>query len=381
MVKQSDAITHVDGTAIAVHVVREFLRRLPAGTISGPIASGAARVVHEVLRQLGATPAAAGTGTTPAVAGTAPPAGAPGGGTVPPAAGPARTLDHAGPATGSADPPDGTDYPGHPVDYLRAGTLLFEVALPVLAARWAGGDQDLLVRASATLHRVVMDWAAHASTAHDSLLTARLRTSRQEERRRIACELHDRVGHGMALALQNLDLHRRYLDRDPDRAATKLATAMTTIGDATRTIQQLSSELRRSVSDRGIEPALRNYLDHHVPPPVRIHLTVSDGVDALPPEVGEELYLILCEAVRNAVRHSDPTELRIRLGINGNRIDASVTDDGRGFDQSAAVATSYGGLLSMRDRAELLRGTLRLSSVAGHGTTVTVAVPLPGSRP
>ncbi|MEV7225624.1 ATP-binding protein [Polymorphospora sp. NPDC051019] len=367
MVKQSDAITHVDGTAIAVHVVREFLRRLPAGDISGPIAGGAARVVHEVLRELG-TPAG--------VDGAAAPAGTTGGGTVPPAAGPTRNSARTGDA-----PPDETDYPGHPVDYLRAGTLLFEVALPILAARWAGGDQKLLVRASTTLHRAVTEWAALASTAHDSLLTARLRTSRQEERRRIACELHDRVGHGMALALQNLDLHRRYLATDADRAAARLTRAITTIGETTRTIQQLSSELRRSVSDRGIEHALRTYLDHHVPPPVRVDLTVSDRVDTLPPEVAEELYLILCEAIRNAVRHAHPATLRIQLGINGNRVDASVADDGSGFDQKAAIATSYGGLLSMRDRAELLRGRLRLSSMTGHGTTVAVTVPMPGARP
>jgi signal transduction histidine kinase len=111
-----------------------------------------------------------------------------------------------------------------------------------------------------------MDRVTVAALSYVDFLMDRLQASRQDERRRIARELHDRIGHGMGLARQNLDLFQHYTKHDPARAPAKMANALGSLAEAMRTVQQLSAELRRSVGDAGLEPALRSYLRANVRP-------------------------------------------------------------------------------------------------------------------
>jgi signal transduction histidine kinase len=264
----------------------------------------------------------------------------------------------------------------HPSESLRAATLLFQVALPVLARAYAGEGADRLVGVSSALHEAVMDRVALASLSYVDFLIDKVQASRQEERRRIARELHDRVGHGMGLTLQHLDLYQHYTQHDPARAQEKLASAMFSLTEALRTVQQLSAELRRSVGDDGIERALQAYLRANVPPEIAVTVNITGDVKTLPPNLSEELYLILREATRNAVRHAAPTALWLTIDVGDRVVIASVRDNGRGFEPAGRAATASGGLPSMNERAELLRGSLRIEAAPGRGTTVKVRVPI-----
>ncbi|ASW54862.1 sensor histidine kinase [Plantactinospora sp. KBS50] len=262
----------------------------------------------------------------------------------------------------------------HPTQSLRAAALLFEVALPmILLARPDGGARTAL-GVSLTLHNAVMDRVVLASLSYVEYLLERLHASRQEERRRIARELHDRIGHGMGLALQHLDLHRHYRTANPPAAEAKLTSAMSSLVESIQTVQDISDELRRSVGDP--ERALRTYLRTNVPPEISTVLDVQGDMKALPPNVGEELYLILREATRNALRHARPGWIRISIVVTDTLASASVTDDGRGFEPNASATAPGGGLPSMRERTELLRGRLSVRSSPGRGTTITLRVPL-----
>ncbi|MGI5213953.1 histidine kinase [Plantactinospora sp. CA-290183] len=166
----------------------------------------------------------------------------------------------------------------HPVESLRAASALYDAALSVLAARHHNADGAALAEVSSALHQAVMNRVGLASLAYVSFLMEKLHASRQEESRRIARELHDRVGHGMGLALQHLDLHRLYAAQDPRRSEAKLDAAVASLGEALRTVQQLSAELRRSVGTDGIERSLRAYLRANVPAGVQATLTVDGEV-------------------------------------------------------------------------------------------------------
>jgi signal transduction histidine kinase len=264
----------------------------------------------------------------------------------------------------------------HPVESLRAARELFAAALPIIAARRCDGDPDQVLVASLALHEAIMNRISLAALSYVDLLLVKLRASRQEERRRIARELHDRVGHGMALALQHLDLHNYFADQNPGRARDEIRVAMSSLTDALHTVQLLAAELRRSVGNDGIEGPLRAYLNANVPPSIRTDLRVIGDAKALPPNVSEELYLIMREAVRNAVRHGAPNELRLLVDVSDEMVTASVVDNGTGFNLRGTAASSGGGLSSMMERAELLGGALDLSSEAGLGTRVAVRVPL-----
>jgi signal transduction histidine kinase len=278
----------------------------------------------------------------------------------------------------------------HPIESLRAATELFGVALPIIAAYYAEAAQVPVLATSLALHEAIMDRVGLASLSYVDLLLEKLRASRQEERRRIARELHDRVGHGMALALQHIDLSQYYAEQDcatgggsaGKNAAVvrnEIGVAVSALTEAMHTVQLLAAELRRSVGTVGIESGLRAYLTSNVPAGIRADLRVAGDVKALPPNVSEELYLIMREAVRNAVRHGAPTDLRLLVEVSEDLVTASVTDDGVGFDPSGYGANTGGGLPSMFERAELLRGVLELTSEIGTGSRVEVRVPLGAS--
>jgi signal transduction histidine kinase len=112
-----------------------------------------------------------------------------------------------------------------------------------------------------------------------------------------------------------------------------------------------------------------------VPAALRCSLEITGDAKGLPPHVGEELYLIMGEAVRNAVRHAGATELSLAVTVTETQVSAAVRDDGRGFDPARAPG---GGLLGMGERAQLLCGSLEVTGGPGRGTIVTVRVPLPG---
>nr|MDT0657620.1 histidine kinase [Micromonospora sp. DSM 115978] len=263
----------------------------------------------------------------------------------------------------------------HPVESLRAATTLFGVMLPVLTRELAPLDGAATMRISRVLHEAIMARVALASLSYVAFLMETLQASRQEERSRIVRELHDRVLHGMGLALQHLDLHRYYTRQDPAPARARLDCAVESLQDAVRTVQQLSAELRRSVGKDGLERALRSYLEANVPPAVGVTISTAGDAKTLPTDVTEELYLILREAIRNALRHAEASHLQLQLDVDERRVLAAVVDDGCGFDTSDP-SLAGGGLLSMRERALLLRGRLNLFSSPGAGTRVEVRVRL-----
>lgn len=265
----------------------------------------------------------------------------------------------------------------HPSESLRAAVALFDVTLPILVRELAPTDPDQAIRISRALHEAVMSRVALASLSYVSFLLDKLHASRQEERRRIARELHDRVLHSMGLALQSVELYRHYSPTDPARATAKLDLLTSSLQEAVTTVQHITAELRRLTGNGGIEYALRTYLETNVPPSVRWNLSVTGDASQLAPNIAEELYLITREAVRNAIRHAAPSHLTVSLTIEETSALAVVTDDGKGFNVHEQKNT--GGLASMRERVLLLRGQLELISAPGQGTRVQVHVPLAGS--
>ncbi|MFV2013548.1 MULTISPECIES: sensor histidine kinase [unclassified Micromonospora] len=263
----------------------------------------------------------------------------------------------------------------HPVESLRAAITLFEVGLPIISREFAPTDSISATRISKLFHEAIMARVAVGSLSYVTFLMTKLQESRQEERRRIARELHDRVLHGMSLTLHRLDLNRHYAEHDQARARANLDSAVEYLGEAVRTVQQLSAELRRCVGEEGLASALREYLKVTTPPSVRVSLRITGDAKALPPDTTEELYLILREAVRNALRHAAPRRLDVTVNAAATEVRAVVSDDGRGFDSSGPYRAG-GGLPSMRERALLLRGRLSVVSEPGRGTRVEVRVPL-----
>jgi signal transduction histidine kinase len=215
--------------------------------------------------------------------------------------------------------------------------------------------------------RLVRDLAAHAAVLieHARLYEDSRELSVLEERNRIARELHD------ALTQSLFGLRLRLEAGDMPGASHVLEEVF---GELRSLILQLRPP---ALTLEGLVPSLSKHLEvvgrtHGVP----IALEATD-VGSLEPEVERALFRIAQEAVTNAVRHAEAGHIVVRLGRSADAITLAVEDDGQGFDPDArAVSARRLGLVSMRERATELGGTLRIVSEQDAGTTIHAELPL-----
>jgi len=199
--------------------------------------------------------------------------------------------------------------------------------------------------------------------------------TRAHEQRRVGRELHDRVAHLMGVVHQSLELHEALKGRDPGKAAEKMALARRATKEAMAATRDLSQALRHSEAGEGLGAALSGLLRETVPPGVAHELSVSGEEGAIPDETREQLFLVLREAVRNAVSHSGASRVAVSVRVEGERIAGAVEDDGWGLDPGAAEGQPDGGLVYMAERASLMGGTFSVDSAPGGGTRVVVSFP------
>jgi len=192
------------------------------------------------------------------------------------------------------------------------------------------------------------------------------------ERERISRELHDRVAHRMGVVHQSLELYAALREADPERAAERLDLARQTTRVALDQTRALSAELK-SLQDEelaeGLEAAFGKLAESYVPDDVGMDVSFSGEESAVPGPMGTQMYLAMREAIRNAVRHSGCSRIGVKVEVRDGELHSVVEDDGEGFDiEAAANATpSWGvGLRSMRERAEMLGGSLRVESEPGR---------------
>jgi len=268
----------------------------------------------------------------------------------------------------------------HPSQSLQAASLIFEAALPTIAARLAAaGDPEPELAAGLLLNREILRRMAEAARAYVDLLLDKAQNSNRDERRRLSRELHDVAAPSVAIGLQNLELFDVYAGDVPEKAAAKIQAARQSLLDALATIRSLAAQSREAVGANGLAEAIRRFLDT-VDPNISRSLTVRGDADTIALSYAEELFLIIREAVRNAVDHGQPTSVIVDLEVIPGRILAKITDDGSGFTYPPTDPAAAGvGIASMHERAELLGAVLRIRSTPGSGTEVTVEISVPGS--
>ena len=206
--------------------------------------------------------------------------------------------------------------------------------------------------------------------------------ARAHERRMVGRELHDRVAHTMGVVHQSLQLYEAYRERDPEAAERKLELAKRKAAEAMEDTRNLSRALRASEgAGEGLEleEALSELLSEFVPPGMTHALSVEGEEDSVPDEVREQLYLVLREAVRNAVSHSQASKVSVAVRTDREGIVGVVEDDGRGFERKPRERTEAGGLAYMAERASLMGGTCSIESAPGGGTRVQTSFPLDGA--
>lgn len=278
--------------------------------------------------------------------------------------------------------------------YRYRGVLLFSAAtasldLASLAGLLEGNDVQLGVLVAIVLARALLyafvglfivklvkaqKQARRALSSHGATLE-QLATSR--ERNRLARELHDTLAHSLAAVAVQLEAVRSRWDEDPAEARRILDRSLQGARDGLAEARRAIAELRASpLEDFGLNAALRRL---GAATEARSGIPVVVALDSASPDLDpgteQAVYRIADEALTNSVRHSGAGQVELTLRRERGRLRLLVADDGAGFDGAATIPDGHVGLAGMTERAQLVGGTLDISSVPGSGTTVRFEVP------
>jgi signal transduction histidine kinase len=203
----------------------------------------------------------------------------------------------------------------------------------------------------------------------------RLLTVEEDERRRIAGELHDGVGQVLTALTLNLDA----AESEPAAAVARhhLATARTLADTALGATRDLSHRIRPArLEERGLVAAVRDLASRSgFPVVVQADDETAGRAQLLGATATVEVYRIIQEALANAAHHSGAQRARVSVACEDGRLTVVVADEGRGFDP-AEISESGIGLAGMMERSRLLGGQLSIESAPDAGTRVTVSLPL-----
>lgn len=268
----------------------------------------------------------------------------------------------------------------NPAEMVRTTATFFDVTVACLAAHVKDDPELLTCFATAirALNESICRRLRAAILGHTGYLLERVDQAHISERRRIARELHDRLGEGMSGALRQLELHEITGGASALAPDSRVASAKDMLTKAMHRLRVVSSGLREEPV-RSLEMALVHYIDS-ISADTAVRLRVSGDEKWVPSTVIEETFLIIREAIRNALRHAAPKRVQIGVALAPHELNAWVEDDGRGFVLTDGRAPVFDGigLNSMRERAAALSGRLTILSVPGQGTQVELFVPLRG---
>ena len=199
----------------------------------------------------------------------------------------------------------------------------------------------------------------------------------EEERRRVARELHDGVN--QLLSAASAQLHMAGLQSCETTGGNRsLQTAERYLDEAIDEVRRISRDLRPTVlDDLGLEAALRNLSKRMTGSrPLVIDVTCPGSEAQLSTLLETTIYRVVQEALSNVARHAQATQAAVRVEVEEKVVLVVVSDDGRGFDVDAARAQSAGiGLRSMEERAALMHGSLSVESAQGKGTWLRFSFP------
>ena len=252
----------------------------------------------------------------------------------------------------------------------RVGSLLVAARSPGEAL--GAADQQLLEdvarQAGAAVHAVGL--TTELQGARERLVAAR-----EEERRRLRRDLHDGFGPRLASLGLQLAALRNTLAADPvlqERVESLKQQTQEAVDD----VRQLVDGLRPPALDElGLVGAVEQYAFRYSVHAggLQVCVEVPTPLPALPAAVEVAAYRIITEALTNVVRHAQSTSCRVRLGLDGDTLEVEVVDDGRGLHSAVHAGT---GLVSMRERAEEVGGSLLTESVPTGGTCIRARLPM-----
>ena len=271
------------------------------------------------------------------------------------------------------------------------GNIVGVLSMAFTAVRTCSDTEVALLQAFADQAALALDNArlyADAQGAREALrrLSRRLMEVQEDERHRLAFELHDEIGQSLTALKLNLQLAEpaARLAGSPGNGAAmaRLRDGIELADRVLKQVRSLSLDLRPALlDDLGLSAALRWYVPQQAERAGIVgHVTTDIREERLPAPVETACFRVVQEAITNVLRHAQATRVVVSVRTGDDRIDLSIADDGLGFDVAAARRGLQGGrslgLLSMEERVSLVGGELAIDSTPGQGTRIHVSCPL-----
>ena len=242
--------------------------------------------------------------------------------------------------------------------------------------------ESLVGKVSIVLNYLTDDFKEITSLIEDAkekqMFGLKIIEAQEEERRRISREIHDGPAQMMANVLIRADIvDRTYRERSPEEALVEIKSMRKMVRESLYEVRRIIYDLRpMALDDLGLVPTIRKYLqtlsDYHG---LTIHFQEQSNHDRLEEKYEVAVFRLTQEAVQNAIKHAEATEIDVKLVVLRTRVNVSVKDDGKGFALDETKSQSF-GLIGMRERVDMLDGTLELTSNPGKGTHVFINIPL-----
>jgi signal transduction histidine kinase len=211
-------------------------------------------------------------------------------------------------------------------------------------------------------------------------LAGRLLQAREEERRWIARELHDDVNQNLAALAMALSRIKQSIGSPEKDIRGQVVELQKQTLELSNDVRRLSHRLHPAIIEHvGLAVSLRSLCTEvSKNENLEIHVSLTDALGAVHPEVALTLYRVAQESLRNVAKHSRASQARVSLDKSEEGIHLSIFDDGLGFDVEDARNRKGLGILSMEERVRLFEGDFRIESNPGAGTRVEARIPLGG---
>jgi len=239
-------------------------------------------------------------------------------------------------------------------------------------------DEDDL--SGTSLEDIIVGVAAERTRVGEAFqaLAGRLIQAQEEERRRLARELHDGLNQQLAMLTVELGMLARQVPEAESGIRQQLLKLRDRSEGLSNDLHRMTHQLHPAALEHlGLIPALRGHCaEFSRNQGIRVWFQVAPWLAPVPQEAAVCLYRITQEALRNVAKHSRAQEACVEINQEGHEIRLRIEDKGVGFDSTIPMAGKCLGLISIRERVQLLSGSVAIKSAPGKGTSVEVRVPV-----
>jgi len=214
------------------------------------------------------------------------------------------------------------------------------------------------------------------------LLGLKIIKAQEDERQRVARDIHDGPAQLMSNVVLKAEICERMIDVDLDKAREELRSLKRIVRDSLQDVRKIIYNLRpMSLDDLGLVPTLQRYvLTYQEDSGIAVSFQTKGVITEIKPVISLTVFRIVQEAMSNVAKHANASTISINLDFLGNGLKLFIYDNGKGFDteklkeRNDDISSGF-GLVSMRERVELLSGEMTINSEPGKGTRLNIMIP------